>query len=77
MWYKEASKNGTGIRAGEYGLGMRRKFSFSLGQYVTTFLAEVYAIKARVLENINRNIYTKLDSQTALQALVFSRLTQN
>jgi hypothetical protein len=61
---------------------MRRKFIFSIWQYTTTFLAEVHAIRVCILGDKNRNynnrnIYTKLDSQAALQALEFSRLTQN
>jgi ribonuclease HI len=54
--------------------GTRRKLSFGFGQYTTVFQAEVYAIKARVKENIDRNysnmnIYILSDSQAALKAL--------
>jgi hypothetical protein len=36
-------------------LGMRQKISFSLGQYTTVFLAEVfYANKAYNVQNIKR-----------------------
>jgi len=34
---------------------MRRKLSFSLGQKTTKFMAEVYALKACILQIINRN----------------------
>jgi hypothetical protein len=36
--------------------GTRRKLSFSLGQYITVFQAEVYAIKACAVENLDRTI---------------------
>jgi hypothetical protein len=66
-----------------YGHGMKRKFSFSLGQYTTVFQAEVYAIKECADENIksgycNRNIYILSGSQAAIKALdnceIYSRL---
>jgi hypothetical protein len=49
----------------------RRKLSFSLGQYTTVFQAEVYAIKACIMENLDRNYrnknnYILSDSQAAL-----------
>jgi ribonuclease HI len=54
--------------------GTRRKLSFSLGQYTTVFQAEVYAIKACAVENLdrnykNRNISILSDSQAAIKAL--------
>ncbi|PNF38780.1 hypothetical protein B7P43_G12820 [Cryptotermes secundus] len=62
----------TGV--GVYCYGTRRKLSFSLGQYMTVFQAEVYAIKACIMENLDRNyrnrkIYLLSDSQAALKAL--------
>jgi hypothetical protein len=33
---------------------MRKKLSFSLGQYMTTFQAEMYATKACAVENFDR-----------------------
>jgi hypothetical protein len=45
IWYTDGSKTNEGTGAGVYGHGMRRKFSFSLGQYTTVFQAEVHAIK--------------------------------
>jgi hypothetical protein len=38
-----------------YCCGTWRELSIRLGQYITTFQAEVYAIKARAVENIDRN----------------------
>jgi hypothetical protein len=53
---------------------MRQRFNFSLGQYTTVFLAEVYTIKACADENIKRgyckrNIYILSDSQAVIKAL--------
>jgi hypothetical protein len=44
---------------------MRQRFSFSLGQCITVFQAEIYVIKASAVENIERgylkrNIYFSL-----------------
>jgi hypothetical protein len=55
--------------------GTRRELSFSLGQYITVFQEEVYAIKACAVENLdrnykNRNIYILSDSQAAIKALL-------
>jgi hypothetical protein len=57
-----------------YCYGTRRKLSFSLGQYITVFQAEVYTIKAGTVENLdrnykNRNIYILSDSKAAIKAL--------
>jgi hypothetical protein len=57
-----------------YCYGTRQKLSFSLEQYTTVFQAEVYATKASIMENLdrnyrNRNIYILSDSQAALKAL--------
>jgi hypothetical protein len=49
---KKRKKKGTETRV--YSHGTRRKLSFSLGQYTTVFQAEVYAIKARAVENLDR-----------------------
>ena len=74
IWYTDGSKINKGTGAGVYCYGMRQKLSFSLGQYTTVFQAEVYAIKACIMENLdrnyrNRNIYILSDSQAALKAL--------
>jgi hypothetical protein len=58
-----------------------RKLSFSLGQYTTVFQAEVYAIKACAVENldrnyINRNIYI-LSVKQQLKHLTNTRSPQN
>jgi hypothetical protein len=80
------SKTNEGTGTGVYGHGMRRKFSFSLGQYTTVFQAEVLATKACADENIkrdyhNRNIYILPDSQAAIKALdsckIYSKLVWN
>jgi ribonuclease HI len=57
-----------------YGYGTRQKLSFSLGKYTTVFQAEVYAIMACAVENLdrnyrNRNISIPLDSQATIEAL--------
>jgi hypothetical protein len=64
--------NGTG--AGVYGHGVRKKLSFTFGQYTTVFQAEVYAIKACTIENLdrcyrNRNICILLCRQAAIKSL--------
>jgi ribonuclease HI len=69
---------GTGARV--YCDGTRRKLSFSLGQYTTIFQAEVYAIKACAVENLdrnyrNRNICIPSDSQAAIKALGKHQIT--
>jgi hypothetical protein len=74
IWYTEGSKTNKGTGAGVYCDGTRRKLSFSLGQYTTVFQAEVYAIKACVIENLdrnygNKNIYILSDSRAAIKAL--------
>jgi hypothetical protein len=54
IWYTHGSKTSEGTGAGVYGHGIRRKLTFSLGQYTMVFQAEVYAIKACTDENIKR-----------------------
>jgi hypothetical protein len=70
IWYTDGSKTNKGMGAGVYCNGTRRNLSFSRGWYTTVFQAEVYAIKACVKENLdrnyrNRNIYILSDSQAA------------
>jgi ribonuclease HI len=53
---------------------LRRGHSFSLGLHTTVFQAEIYAIKACIMENIEngytgRNICILSDSQAAIKAL--------
>ena len=74
IWYTDGSKTNKSTGAGVYCHGTRRKHSFSLGQYTTVFQAEVYAIKACIMENLvrnyrNRNIYILSGSQAKLKAL--------
>jgi hypothetical protein len=74
IWYTVGSKTNKGTGAGVYGYGTRWKLSFSLGQYTTVFQAEVYAIKACTVENLdrnyrNKNIYILSDSQAAIKVL--------
>jgi hypothetical protein len=66
-----------GIRLKKYLVLMAFKvmiFKYFLGQHTTGFQAEVYAIKACIMANLdrnyrNRNIYILSDSQAALEAL--------
>jgi ribonuclease HI len=60
--------------------GSRRKLSFSPGRYTTAFQAEVYAIKACTVENLNRNYKNRnicilSDSQAAIEALGKHQIT--
>jgi hypothetical protein len=55
-------------------MGLEVGHSFSLGHHTTVFQAEIYAIKACIMENIEksykgRNIYILSDSQAAIKAL--------
>jgi ribonuclease HI len=80
IWYTEGSKANKGTGAVKYCYGTWLRLSFSLGQYTTVFQAEVYAIKARAIENlyrnyINRNIYILSDSQAAIEALDGHQIT--
>jgi hypothetical protein len=57
-----------------YRWGSRRKHSFILGLHTMVFQAEIYDIKACIMENIEkgktgRNIYILSDSQAAIKAL--------
>jgi hypothetical protein len=74
--YTDGSKTNKGSGAGVYkcGCGPRRHLSFSLGKYTTVFQAEVYAIKACAVGNLdrdykNRNFCVLLDSQAAIKSL--------
>jgi ribonuclease HI len=73
-------QKGTG--AGVYCHETRKKFNSSLGRYTTAFQAQVYAINACAVENIdknyrNRNIYILSDSQVASKALGKYEITLN
>jgi hypothetical protein len=54
-WYTDGSKTGKGTGAGVYCCGTRIKLSFSLGRYTTVFQAEVYAIEACAVKNLDKN----------------------
>jgi hypothetical protein len=63
-----------------YCYGTGRKLRFSLGHYTTVFQAEVYAIKACAVGNLDRNykntnIYILSDSQAAIKALDKHQIT--
>jgi hypothetical protein len=53
IWYPDGPKANKGTGAGAYFYDTRRKLSCNLGQYITVFQAEVYAIKARTVENLD------------------------
>jgi hypothetical protein len=59
IWYRDGSKTNKGTRAGMYGHGIRQKLSFSLGQYIRVFQAELYTIKACTVDNLDRNYKKK------------------
>jgi ribonuclease HI len=74
VWYTDGSKTNKGTGAGVYRWGLRRGHSFSLGLHAMVFHAEIYAIKACILDNIEkgftvRNLYILSDSQTAIKTL--------
>jgi ribonuclease HI len=78
--YTDSSKTNKGAGAGVYCYGTRRKLSFSLGQYTTIIQAEVYAIKACAVENldrnyINRNITILSGCQAAIKTLGKNQIT--
>jgi ribonuclease HI len=80
IWYTDGSKISKGTGDGVYGYGTRRKLSFSPGQYTTVFQAEVHAIMACVVENLdknyrNRNICILSDSQATIKALHNHQIT--
>jgi hypothetical protein len=60
--HTHGSKGNKGTGAAVYRWGSRRGHSFILGLHTTVFQAEIYAIKACIMENIDegytgRNIY--------------------
>jgi hypothetical protein len=81
IWYTGGSKTNKGTGAGVYCHGTKRKLSFGLGQYTIVFQAEVYAIKACTIENLdrnykNRNIYIHI-VKLQLKHLANTRSPQN
>jgi ribonuclease HI len=80
IWCTDGSKTNKGTGAGVYCYGARQKLSFRLWQYTTIFQAEMYAIKACAVENLdrnykNRNICFLSDSQAAIKALGEHQIT--
>jgi hypothetical protein len=74
VWYTDGPKTNKGTGAGMYRWGLKRGHSFSLGLHTTVFQAEIYAIKACIMENVEkgytgRNICIISDSQAAIKAL--------
>jgi hypothetical protein len=74
------SPGNEGTGAEVYGHGVRQRFAFSPGQYITVFQAEVYAIKACAFENIKRSCYWKKsiiyilsDSQAVIKVLHYCK----
>jgi hypothetical protein len=54
VWHTDGSKTNEGIAAGVYSWGSRRGHIIRLGLPTTAFQAEIYAIKACVMENIEK-----------------------
>jgi hypothetical protein len=54
VWYTDGSKTNEGTGAGVYRWGLSRGHSFNLGLHTTVFHAEIYAIKACIMENIEK-----------------------
>jgi hypothetical protein len=74
VWYTDRSKISKGTGAGVYRWGLRMVHSFSLGLLTTVFQAKIYAIKACIMENIEKgyaggNICILADSQAAIMAI--------
>jgi hypothetical protein len=74
VWYMDGSKTNEGMGVGVYKWGSRRGHNFSLGHHTTVFQAEIYAIKACIMEITEkgykgRNIFILSDSQAAIKAL--------
>jgi hypothetical protein len=74
FWHTVGSKINEGIGARVCGYCTRKKLSFSRRQCTTVFQAEIYAIKAYAVENIDRIckyriVYIVSDSEAANKAL--------
>jgi hypothetical protein len=54
VWYTDASKTSEGTGAGVYKWGSIKGHSFSLGLQTIVFQVEIHAIKACILENIEK-----------------------
>jgi hypothetical protein len=74
VWFTDGPGTTEGIGAGAGGQYVGRSLSISVGEHVTIFKAEVYAILACVYEiqtNVRPETYVSIctDSQAALRAL--------
>lgn len=70
----DRSKTNEGISAGVYKWGLRRGQSFSVGLHTTVLQAQIYAIKACIMQDIERgytgrNICILSNSQEAINGL--------
>ena len=54
VWYMDWSKTNQDTGAGVYKWGSKNGHSFSLGLHTTVFQAEIYAIKASIMENTEK-----------------------
>jgi hypothetical protein len=73
VWYTDRSRTNKSTDAGMYRWGSRKENSLSLGLHATVFQAEIYAMKACIMEgtekcDMDRNIYIPSNSQTAIKA---------
>jgi hypothetical protein len=55
VWYMDRSKTNKGSGAEVYRWGSRRGHSFILGLHTTILQAAIYAIKACVMENVEKD----------------------
>jgi hypothetical protein len=74
VWYTDRSKTNKGTGARVYKWGSKKGHSFSLGLHTMVFQAEIYAIKAHIMENTEKgyrgkNIYILSDNQAIIKAL--------
>jgi ribonuclease HI len=74
VWYTDGCNTNEGTGAGVYKWGSRKGHSISLGLHTAVFQAEMYAIKACIMENTEdsckaRNICILSDSQAAIKVL--------
>jgi hypothetical protein len=70
----DGSKTNKGTGIGVYKWGSKKGHRCNLGLHTTVFQAEIYAIKACIMENTEKgykgmNIYILSDSQVAIKAL--------
>jgi ribonuclease HI len=82
VWYTDGSDANKNFGAGVYRWGSRKGHSFNLGLHTMVFQAEIYAIKACIMETIDRgytsrNIYILPDDQAGIEALDISQINSN